>query len=443
MRWGVISNTRSGLSAMATTILIVLYALLMCLLFAHATVTLAWMLYSWRTPQAAGGVGFEMLRRRPKHMFTLLVPARHEEEVLAETLDRLAEADYPSFEILAIIGHDDPGTRAVAESAQRRHPDVIRVVIDHSWPKNKPKALNTALAGARGDIVGVFDAEDEVHPWLLRAVEHQFRVTRADVVQAGVQLVNFWSNWYSVRNVLEYFFWFKSRLHLHAQEGFIPLGGNTVFVRSGWLRHVRGWDPSSLTEDCDLGVRLSLAGAAFSVAYEPAFITREETPPTLGSWLKQRTRWNQGFLQVLAKGDWRMLPDRRRRMLAWYTLAMPFVQAAAGLLVPMAVLTILWGGFPVWLAILTFLPVLPTIATVIVEAVALHELARSLGHEARARDYIRLVGGSIAYQVLLAIAAVRAVGRQARGDDSWEKTDHVGGHRNAAPEPMRAFSNAD
>jgi cellulose synthase/poly-beta-1,6-N-acetylglucosamine synthase-like glycosyltransferase len=428
---------------MLSILLIAGYALLMALLLVHASVTLAWMLYTWRSPEAANDAGFVMIRRRPKHSFSLLVPARHEEEVLGETLDRLAASNYPDFEILAIIGHDDHGTREIAEAAARRHPELIRVITDHSWPKNKPKALNTALTHARGEVVGVFDAEDEVHAWLLRAVDHQFRVSRADVVQAGVQLVNFWSNWYSVRNVLEYFFWFKSRLHLHARRGFIPLGGNTVFVRRAWLEKIGGWDPDSLTEDCDLGVRLSLAGARFTVAYEPDFITREETPTSFLGWLKQRTRWNQGFLQVLRKGDWRKLSDRRRRLLAWYTLANPFIQAATGVLIPLAVLTILWGGFPVWLAILTFLPVLPTLATLIVEVVALGELSSSLDRKARARDYVRLVLGSFAYQLALALAAIRALFREMTGDQSWEKTDHVGGHRDAARATAEGYSFVD
>ena len=49
------------------------------------------------------------------------------------------------------------------------------------------------------------------------------------MVQCGVQLMNFESHWFSALNVLEYFFWFKSRLHYHARCGAITLGGNTVF----------------------------------------------------------------------------------------------------------------------------------------------------------------------------------------------------------------------
>ena len=97
-------------------------------------------------------------------------------------------------------------------------------------PKNKPKALNTALPYCSGDDRRVFDAEDQVHPALLAHVDPR-SAGRADVVQGGVQLINFQSSWYTLRNCLEYFFWFRSRLHLHAERRFIPLGGNTVFVR--------------------------------------------------------------------------------------------------------------------------------------------------------------------------------------------------------------------
>ena len=81
--------------------------------------------------------------------------------------------------MIAIIGHDDPGTEAVARAAAERHPEIVRVVIDYSVPKNKPKAMNTALPECRGDIVGVFDAEDEVHPELLRLVDARFHDSRA------------------------------------------------------------------------------------------------------------------------------------------------------------------------------------------------------------------------------------------------------------------------
>lgn len=401
--------------------------------------TLWWMLHAWRTPDtlestrfafgSGDGPGAALAKRTTGHAFSLIVPARHEEKVLAGTLRRLAAVHHPDVEILAVVGHDDPATEQVARAVAAEHPERIRVVLDTKWPKNKPKALNTALAECHGDITGVFDAEDEVHPDLLAHVERCLDAMGADVVQGGVQLMNYGTSWWSLHNVLEYFFWFRSRLHYHAGRRFIPLGGNTVFVRTSLLRAAGGWDEGCLAEDCDLGVRLSARGAQVVVAYEPGLITREETPPSLSSLVRQRTRWNQGFLQVLRKGDWRSLPTRRQRWLARYTLSMPLLQGLAGLLVPLAILAVMGLRLPVVVALASFVPLLIMALVVAVQAAGLRDFCRSYGHRARVRDYLRLVAGAPFYQLLLGYAALRAVVREGRGERGWEKTEHVGAHR--------------
>jgi cellulose synthase/poly-beta-1,6-N-acetylglucosamine synthase-like glycosyltransferase len=417
---------------------LVLLVISLCL-FAISMATLWWMLHAWRTPEVFRSLGFgEVVASQAESplSFSLIVPARHEEEVLGATLDRLAELDYTAFEVLAVVGHDDPGTKNVADEAASRHGGRIRVVVDHSWPKNKPTALNTALAECRGDVVGVFDAEDEVHARLLRQVAGAFDRSGAHVVQGGVQLVNFQSSWYALRNCLEYFFWFRSRLHLHAERRFIPLGGNTVFVRTDLLVAVGGWDPKCLAEDCELGVRLSSLGARVDVAYDPMLVTREETPGTLHGLLKQRTRWNQGFLQVLRKGEWRGLPTRGQRALARYTLAMPFLQAFTALVIPFSIYSIIALKIPVALALISFLPVIPTLAALAFELVGLREFGRVFYVKPRAYDYLRLILGLFPYQMFLAGAAVRSVAREMLGRRGWEKTAHTGAHRQApAPAP--------
>jgi hypothetical protein len=243
-----------------------LLALFALALTAIATTSLWWTLHAWRTPASLAATGFAVRTQEPRHSFSLIVPARHEEAVLERTLERLATSHHPNFEVLAVVGDDDPDTRAVAEATAARHPDRIRVLVDSSQPKSKPKSLNTALPHCGGTVTAVFDAEDEVHPDLLRHVDARFTDTGADVVQGGVQLMNYSSSWYSLRNVLEYYFWFRSRLHFHARQRFIPLGGNTVFIRTDRLREAGGWDPECLAEDCEIGVRLSSRGSCSSSA---------------------------------------------------------------------------------------------------------------------------------------------------------------------------------
>ena len=136
------------------------------------------------------------------------------------------------------------------------------------------------------------------------------------IVQGGVQLMNFRDHWFSAFNCVEYFYYFRSRMHFNARVGMVPLGGNTVAIRRELIERVGGWDPACLTEDADIGVRLSALGEPIRVVYDSRWVTREETPHTVGALVRQRTRWAQGFLQVLVKGDWRRIAGGRRRALA-------------------------------------------------------------------------------------------------------------------------------
>ncbi|WP_374205084.1 glycosyltransferase [Streptomyces sp. TRM72054] len=393
-----------------------------------AAFTLWWQMHAWRTPETLASTRFSGPDGDLGLSFSLLLPARHEQTVLEHTIDQLLTSSHDRYEIIVIVGHDDPETAAVAERAAIRHPDHVRVVVDTHETKNKPKALNTALPNCTGDVIGVFDAEDQVHPELLAHVDYALRSTGADVVQGGVQLINFHSSWYSLRNCLEYFFWFRSRLHLHAQRGFIPLGGNTVFIRTNVLREAGGWDPNCLAEDCDLGVRLSSVGKKVVVAYDADMVTREETPHSLMVLLKQRTRWNQGFLQVYRKKNWRRLPTVGQRMLARCTLMTPFMQAFSGLIIPVNAGVAVFIDVPVGIAFVTFLPLFTSMVTFVFEVVGLHDFGKQYGLRVRFVHYLKLIIGGPFYQVLLAGAAVRAVWREQRGCSDWELTSHVGAH---------------
>jgi glycosyltransferase XagB len=201
-------------------------------------------------------------------------------------------------------------------------------------PINKPHGLNVGLKESTGDVMVIFDAEDEPHPQILNLINTVMVQEDAPVVQSGVQLMNYADHWFSALNVLEYFFWFKSRLHFHATIGSVPLGGNTIFIRRELLQYVNGWDQNNLTEDAELGIRLSAAGVPIRVVYDDQYVTREETPPSVSQLVKQRTRWTQGFLQVLAKGAWMGLPTLAQRVMAMYTLSFPLFQALLMLYVP-------------------------------------------------------------------------------------------------------------
>jgi glycosyltransferase XagB len=409
---------------------LVLVSVLVTVQSAH---TLYLTLYTWDRPPSEARAPDQF--RPPRLSFTVMLPARHEEAVIQTTIGRFAEANYPAdlIQVLVICSADDEGTISEAEQKikelRQEGLENVSVVVFRDGPINKPHGLNAALPLAAKDVVTIFDAEDDIHPDIFNVVNTVMEDEQVKVVQAGVQLMNFDSSWYSALNVLEYFFWFKSRLHYHARRGAIPLGGNTVFFDRLLIAGLGGWDERNLTEDADIGLRLSATGERIRVVYDDRYVTKEETPPTIKQFIRQRTRWNQGFMQTLKKGTWKKLPTRRQRWLACYTLAFPQAQALLGIYVLFSLATMLSFKAPVLAALITFLPVIMLFGHLLISVIGLYEFTAAHGLKASPNSVLRLVIAWLPYQLVLSYAALRAVSRQMRGINNWEKTQHTGLHR--------------
>jgi cellulose synthase/poly-beta-1,6-N-acetylglucosamine synthase-like glycosyltransferase len=365
-----------------------------------------------------------------------MLPARHEEDVYRDTIQKVHDLNYPKrlIQILAICREDDPGTigEARAKINELRDPNV-QLIIFNDKPINKPHGLNLGLRVAKGDIVTIFDAEDEPHPDILNIINTTYLNENVDVVQSGVQLMNHNTKWFCFLNVLEYFFWFKSSLHFFANVGMTPLGGNTVFVRRKLMEYLGGWDETCLTEDADLGIRLCLSKAKVRIIYDDEFVTREETPHTIEQFIKQRTRWNQGFIQMLFRGSWKQLKTFKQRALALYVLVMPEVQALLTLMIPISIGMFFFAHLPLWMSMITFLPAYCLVLGIFIDLAGLHEFVKVHKRQWRWTEALTLVLAFFPYQILLGIGAIRAVVRYIQGTSNWEKTAHIGQHRGNAP----------
>jgi cellulose synthase/poly-beta-1,6-N-acetylglucosamine synthase-like glycosyltransferase len=248
--------------------------MLSILLTIQSVYTLYIMLYTWDRPEAYQKAKAPERFLPPQKSFTVMLPARHEEDVIQSTIERVIRANYPLslLEVVVICSIDDTGTIAKAQQKiaqlHRHGVDNVRVVAFKNKPINKPHGLNVGLRTTRNEVVTIFDAEDDIHPDIFNVVNTVMLEGYVPVLQCGVQLMNYQSRWYSALNVLEYFFWFKSRLHYHAHLGMTPLGGNTVFFARQVLQRVGGWDEHDLTEDADIGIRISLLGEPIRVVYD-------------------------------------------------------------------------------------------------------------------------------------------------------------------------------
>lgn|GEM_PF-232118 len=405
-------------------------------MFAQACVEVWRMIYAYREPEAVDRLRFPT-PTQPQNRFALIVPARHESAVLATTLLQLAKQTHPSVRIITVMCDDDIETLDVAYEAAKQNSriTVVKYPLKPGVKPSKPKQLNyvmSLIADQPYEVIGVIDAEDTVHPELIQHIDAAFNDPEIGIVQGGVQLMNHDSSWYSLHNVLEYYRWFNSAMSFQADNKFMPLGGNTIFVRANLLRTAGGW-PETLTEDCSLGVLLSTrfrsAGAKTAVYYEPRLATREETPDTLEGLFRQRVRWNQGFFHEFRKGIWRELPSFRQRLLAGYVLLGPVILATISILLFIALLAAVFLTAPVGLVLLMYIPLIPVVLLMILNAMFLHDFGHAFQRNVRFMDYAKLFSTYFVYQFVLNAAAFWSIVRELRGDQSWYKTPHSGQHR--------------
>jgi len=231
-------------------------------------------------------------------IYTIMVPLRDEAHMVPQLARTLQRLDYPPEKLDVKFVVED---RSIDTLRQVRgvldDPRFELIEVPNALPHTKPKALNFALPFVRGEFVVVYDAEDIPEPDQLRRAASLFAHHPAlDCVQAELVIENAEETWLTRLFAGEYAGQFGLLLPLLGRLNLpMPLGGTSNHFRTSALREVGGWDAFNVTEDADLGVRLS------RLRYRTGTIasrTFEEAPLTLTTWMRQRTRWMKGWMKT-------------------------------------------------------------------------------------------------------------------------------------------------
>jgi 1,2-diacylglycerol 3-beta-glucosyltransferase len=248
---------------------------------------------------------------------SLLVAAKNEEAVIASLVKRLCNLDYPAscYEVWVVNDNSTDRTGLVLDrlTTQYEQLRVVHRAIDASGGKSG--ALNEVWVRAKGDIVGVFDADAQVPQDLLRRVLPLFERKEVGAVQvqksvAQAQLSthpdadNFWIQGQVAEMALDSYFQ-QQRI---AIGGIGELRGNGQFVRRAALTSCGGWNEETITDDLDLTVRLHLDRWDVEFLLFPA-VVEEGVTRAIGLW-HQRNRWAEGGYQRYLD-YWRLLLRNR------------------------------------------------------------------------------------------------------------------------------------
>ena len=109
-------------------------------------------------------------------VYTVIVPVYREADVMEDLVRALDAMDYPKskLEIKLVVERRDNET--LSKILGMRLPGRYELVVaPPGEPATKPRALNIALATARGKLIVVYDAEDAPSPEPTEACRVAFR----------------------------------------------------------------------------------------------------------------------------------------------------------------------------------------------------------------------------------------------------------------------------
>jgi cellulose synthase/poly-beta-1,6-N-acetylglucosamine synthase-like glycosyltransferase len=229
---------------------------------------------------------------------SIIVPVKNEENVIGRLLNSLLKTDYPKEkrEFIVVEDGSTDQTAKICKGFEKRHPDQVKVICQ-SNSDGKPSALIEALKHVKGEIVGVFDADNVPEADALLRVSNYFCDSSVVAVQGRVCAINAEENMLTQlvahEETIRYegFMGGKEALSL-----FVPLNGSCYFVRKTVLEDVGGWDATALSEDTELAARLIHNG--HKIKYASDVRSWQEYPSSFFGFLKQRARWFRGTMEV-------------------------------------------------------------------------------------------------------------------------------------------------
>ena len=280
------------------------------------------------------------------YLWVFLVPALNEGVTIADSVARLCDVDATHKIILVINDGSDDDTGDVLASIAG--PDLA--VLTRTPPNarlGKAAALNNAITylhdgllstdeyrqwTADNTIVAIVDADGRLDRHAPGWVSRHFDNSRVGGVQVNVAIYN-QDSWLTRMQAREFQI-FGGLFQLgRSHWGTAFMGGNGQFNRLSALRSVstnEGPWSDYLTEDQELGLRLLERG--WKCEHDPATYVSQQGVNSVRRLYRQRTRWMQGNLQVLA--NVRRLYAHHlhgmRRLDAAFTITMPALQILVG-----------------------------------------------------------------------------------------------------------------
>jgi cellulose synthase/poly-beta-1,6-N-acetylglucosamine synthase-like glycosyltransferase len=233
--------------------------------------------------------------RKKTALVTIIIPARNEQGVIAETVSSCLRQTYPNIEVVVICHNCNDGTFVQASSVPDHR---VRAYELNTNEAGKGIALNYGVQMAKGDYLLVLDGDGRLNDTFVDDALPMFASDHSIAAVQGRYIPSNRSyNFITRMLALEGDLWstpFMTFRNVKTRR--TPLGGTGYIVRKDILIKVGGF-ANHLVDDYELTFRLLREN--HRIAFAPLCVNYDEKPPTLDIMLKQRARWLRGFFNLL------------------------------------------------------------------------------------------------------------------------------------------------
>jgi ceramide glucosyltransferase len=228
---------------------------------------------------------------------SLLKPLHGLEPQLEEDLESFFAQDYPSFEVILGVDHEDDAALPAARRVMERHPERHSRLIVHGeppWPNPPAFSFFNMAKVARGEILVTSDSDVLVERDYLRRVVPPLLHRNTGMltcVYRGLNTGGFWSLMDAVGMSVEMT---AGVMIANWMEGMKFGLGPTIVVRRGALETIGGYAAVGEYFSNDFVIGNFIAAKGFEVALSRHVISHVVPPMTFRRMWQRQVRWAGG-----------------------------------------------------------------------------------------------------------------------------------------------------
>ena len=235
---------------------------------------------------------------------TIQLPIFNERYVVERLITSVCSIDYPR-ELLEIQilddSTDDTGhiAKSVVSEMKDRGFDIVYI---HRQNRTgyKAGALKEGLETAKGELVGIFDADFIPNPSFLKDTIPYFSDPKVGMLQTRWGHINSDYSLLTRAQSMGIDGHFGVEQASRAWSGFfMNFNGTAGIWRKKTIEDAGGWQADTLTEDLDLSYRAQLKG--WKLSFAPDVVCPAEVPVTINAFKSQQHRWAKGSIQTAKK----------------------------------------------------------------------------------------------------------------------------------------------